>query len=254
MYKVVWVAGMPRSGSMWTFNVVRELVRRAGFRVLPEKVLTSDQEWGAYANREIAANDDPGTVFVLKMHACLHNVPPDNLVITNIRDIRDALVSYMRFMHVDFEKALDVGKVVIGVADHYLNLPEEKRMALRYDEMTAAPAATIAHIADRLGLRIDEATAEDLAAQFSKTKVRALTEGRDQHYQDLAKQGQTLVGDDLLCRADGVPAAIDWSTGFQSDHVSDYQDGAWRQLLSSEQISAMGRAFDAWLMRNGYAA
>lgn len=253
MFKAVWVAGMPRSGSMWTFNVARELARRGGFRVLPDHVLACDQEWAAYANREVPANPDPRTVFVLKMHACLHSVPPNNLVITNIRDIRDALVSFMRFMHVDFERALAVSKLHAGVADHYLKLPEEKRMVVRYDEVTTAPAATVARIADRLGLGVDDSTAEDIAAAFSKTKVRTLTESRDRLYRDAMEEGRPLPGNDLLHRADGIPATIDWSTGFQTDHVSDYQEGAWRQLLSGEQISALADAFDAWLMRNGYA-
>ena len=37
-YKVVWVASMPRTGSMWAYNVVRELVRAAGRAVEPERV------------------------------------------------------------------------------------------------------------------------------------------------------------------------------------------------------------------------
>ena len=75
MFKVVWVAGMPRSGSMWTYNVARELARRVGYRVLPETVFVTDADACAYANHEIASYRDPKTVFVIKIHARLDPLP-----------------------------------------------------------------------------------------------------------------------------------------------------------------------------------
>jgi len=204
MFKVIWVAGMPRSGSMWTFNVVRELVKRAGFRVLPAEVPMSDQDTATYANREFAVNRDPNAIFVLKMHSYLQQVPPNQFVITNLRDARDALVSYMRFMHADFERALAAGKAAAGVADYYLNLPEEKRMVLRYEEMTSSPALTIARIADRIGLSIDDGAVEEIATQFSKENVRALIENKDRCYRESVENKRPVASQVLLSRGDGV--------------------------------------------------
>jgi len=253
MFKVIWVAGMPRSGSMWTFNVVRALARHAGYRVLPDNVLLSDGQWVDYANREIAANKDPQTVFVMKMHSLLHTIMPNNLVITNIRDIRDALLSHMRFMHVDFERALKMSKAAANTADHYISFPEEARMVLRYDVLTEAPAAAVARIAERMGVALDDKAAEDIAASLSKEKVKRLTDAQDQHYRASVTNQQPFAGE-LLKRADGVPATFDRSTGFQSNHVSDYRDGAWRDQLSRDQITAMHDVFGPWLQRNGFGA
>lgn len=38
MKPVVFVASMARSGSMWTYNVSRELLSASGMTVLPEKI------------------------------------------------------------------------------------------------------------------------------------------------------------------------------------------------------------------------
>lgn len=253
MVKVVWVAGMPRSGSMWTFNVVRELARRAGFRVLPEEIKLTDQQYAEYANQEIIANRDLNTIFVLKLHAKLSSLPPGHLVITNIRDIRDVTMSYQRFMHVDFEKALDACRLNLNIANYYLAFPDAQRLALRYEELTAKPVETVAHIADRVMGGIDHDVAQEIATQFSKEKVRALTESKDRQYQRSLEGEPLPPGETLLNRVDGTLATIDRSTGFQSNHVSDYRDGAWRQMLSEEQIGAMENTFSDWLMRNGYA-
>ncbi len=254
MFKVVWVAGMPRSGSMWTFNVTRELARRAGFRVLPEEIKLTDQECADYANREIVANRDPNTIFVLKIHAKLSSLAPDHLVITNIRDMRDVTMSYQRFMHVDFGKALEMCKVALGIANHCLAFPEAQRLTIRYDELTAKPAKTVACIADRLTGGVENDVADEIVAQFSKEKVRALTESKDRQYQRSLEGERLPQGEILLSRADGDIATIDRSTGFQSNHVSDYRDGDWRQSLSAEQTLAMEDAFGDWLKRYGYAA
>lgn len=254
MFRTIWVAGMPRSGSMWTYNVVRELARRAGRRVLPEKILLSDQECYNYANRVITANRDPKAFFVLKIHARIDSIPPGNFVITNLRDVRDAVVSFMRFMHVDFDEALGNGRKFTTLADHYLDLPDEQRMVLNYHDITTAPASVVASIADRIGISIDDAAAEAIAAQFSKAKVRTLTESRDQMYRESVQNQRSLAGQILLKRGDDAITTIDPSTGFQSDHVSDYQDGAWRQLLSADQIEALDQVFGKWLTRNGFTA
>lgn len=253
MVKVIWVAGMPRSGSMWTFNVVRELARSAGFRVLPEHVPLSDPECCDYANGEVRANRDPDTVFVLKTHGYLSTLPPGDLVITNIRDIRDALMSYMRFMHADFETALAVAEINAELADRYLALPDDRRMVLRYDEITAEPASAVARLADRLELPVDDTVVARTADKFGKEKVGAQIESRDRRCRQSIERGQAPADGVLISRADGTCVTIDLSTGFQTGHVSDYRDGDWRRLLSGEQIGAMNRAFGDWLTRNGYA-
>ncbi len=254
MFKVIWVAGIPRSGSMWTFNVVRELARRAGFRALPDEVMLSDQEWLGYANQEVAANRDPKTIFVLKTHAMLSSLPSDHLVITNTRDIRDVIMSYQRFMHCNFEDALEMCKLFIGTADHYQAFPETHRLTIRYDELTANPAEVVMRIADRMTGSVGDDVAQEIAAQFSREKVRELTESRDRRYQHSLETGEVLRDETLLTRQDGVYVTIDRSTGFQSNHVSDYRDGEWRQFLNASQIGAMEDAFGGWLEQHGYAA
>ena len=254
MFKVVWVAGMPRTGSMWTYNVARELLRRAGFRVMPEEVKLFDQDCIDYVNNGLIASSDPGTVFILKIHAPLSNLPPDHLVITNIRDVRDVVMSYQRFMRVDFEKSLEACQLSLNTVNYYLAFPEAQCLTIRYDELTARPAKTVAYIADRLASGCNDDEADEIAAMFSKKKVRALTESKDRQYQRSLEGEKLPNGEILLSRPDGGVATIDRVTGFQSNHVSDYQDGDWRHSLSAEQIGAMEDAFGDWLEEHSYAA
>jgi len=38
MEKIIWVAGMPRAGLMWTSNVIRDALAEAGYDVQPKQV------------------------------------------------------------------------------------------------------------------------------------------------------------------------------------------------------------------------
>lgn len=253
MFKVICVAGMVRSGSMWTFNVVRELARRSGYRVLPEEVKLAEKEWFEYTDRELTNNPDPKAVFVLKTHLRMRTCPPDCLIISNIRDVRDVLMSYQRFMHVDFDQALEDAKEAAATSDHYAAFPEEQRMCLRYDRITEAPDETIGAIAARMGLMVDDSTVSEIAAMFGKERVRSLTEERDQRCRATIATGREPAGEVLLARADGDYATIDLSTGFQSNHVSDYREGDWRQLVSDDQTMILNQTFGDWLKRHQFA-
>src|SRR5438309_1200344 len=98
--KAVWVASVPRTGSMWTFNVVRDLVRSTGRAVQPEIVPHADEEMEAIGT---AGLGDPGeAVYVLKVHT---RVPADmarSCYVVTRRDLRDSVVSFMRFTKTDF--------------------------------------------------------------------------------------------------------------------------------------------------------
>ncbi len=41
---IIFVAGMPRAGSMWTYNIVRELLKSKKCTVLPEKIPVSEND------------------------------------------------------------------------------------------------------------------------------------------------------------------------------------------------------------------
>ena len=47
-FNSIWVATVPRTGSMWTTNVIREIFSSKKFKILPESQKISDAEWLTY--------------------------------------------------------------------------------------------------------------------------------------------------------------------------------------------------------------
>ena len=44
-FNTTWIAGTPRTGSMWTSNIVREIFKLSGYKVKPEKFSKNDKDY-----------------------------------------------------------------------------------------------------------------------------------------------------------------------------------------------------------------
>ncbi|MDP7195114.1 MAG: hypothetical protein QF864_02830 [SAR202 cluster bacterium] len=43
---------------------------------------------------------------------------------------------------------------------------------------------------------------------------------------------------------------FDENTGFQSNHVSNYKDGDWNDILTSDEIEEINSKFETWIEFN----
>ncbi|MFO1069959.1 MAG: sulfotransferase domain-containing protein [Geminicoccaceae bacterium] len=238
--KIVWVAGMARSGSMWTYNIVRELVALDGNRVFPAQVPKLETEVAAAAGAALR-DADPRHVWVLKTH---HPVAdsPRALFVAPRRDLRDAMVSVMRFMRLDPGIALRAAEVSARLTDHYREtVPDARRLDLDYRETTAEPTPALLRIAAFLGIAVDADTAALLVARYSKEAVRARL--------DRLQLAATVQ---MVGNADGSSRLFDPATGFQGGHVSDYRDGDWQRVLPRPLLELVDARLGGWLARYGY--
>ena len=162
---IVLITGMPRSGSTWTFNVVRFLLSRADHRVYWE----ATDEFAELV-RENAPRYDH---LIFKTHqsdAFGSNLIRDGRcrAVCSYRDPVDALASWMEMFDIDLEPA------VARMINHLRFVREQKADALMVDyvEIKAHAAATARRIAAFLGEAITPLESRWLALRLSRTWVR----------------------------------------------------------------------------------
>lgn len=223
---------------MWVYNVTRELIQTSGLKVVPESVPKLDREHER-AGREGAVRDDRA-ITVVKVHHAIAPDTPNSLYLVTWRDLRDAMMSFMRFMEVDFERGLDFLRTAVPLQAYFLSFPSDKTMTIDYRAIVQQPRDTIAAIAARLGLAVDEADVDRVLSKFTKEAVaKRLSEREDELRQHL-RDRQSLPRDKFV--PSGRPNSIrafDPETGFQTGHVSPYRDGAWREVLTADQLREM---------------
>ena len=249
--KLVWITSMPRSGSMWAYNVARALLQESGHEVQPAQVPKDDAQMMRCA-REGLADPDPARTWVLKVH---DRIPPDferSRFIVTRRDLRDALVSYMRFLRCDFPRAFEMIAAAPAFYDAYEGAGPDRVLQLDYAQIVDVPAAAAERIAGFLGLSVEEAARKRIVERFSKSNVQRLVQNTEQALERRHRAGEEIARDEVVFAVDGSVRAFDRATGFQSGHVSDYRDGDWRHLLTPEQQSLIHDSFGGWLRAQGY--
>ncbi len=240
--KRIFISSMPRSGSMWTYNVVRELVRSVGLRPLPENVPTDTKPFVQEAYIRPVADDQ---VYCVKTHYPLNPDFADTLVIVTYRDVRDCVMSYMRFMHVDFERMPARAKAWMDMTDGYLERGLDNILPVRYDELVENSRETIRRIDDFIGTGVDDDEVERIARLFSRERVKE----KINSLSGVNENEQTVAS---VMNSDGSYRSFDRSTGFQSNHITSMGDGEWRTGLTEEQQGELMELAGEWLEKHGF--
>lgn len=238
---VVWVASMPRTGSMWVMNVARTLLMRHSLDVRPQDSIPADDaDWLAMA-AEAAVSEVEGRVWVLKVHKQLQMLPLGAKFLVPFRDLRDAMASFQRFVHCDFETAVAAARVWARLCEHYLAFPDERRLLVNYDLILDDPSGTVGEIAEFLELEISPDEADSIATEWDREKVRSR----------LAQQNiETLPA---IGNFDGSTRGFDPETGFQEGHVSSSSGrGTWETYYSEDERCRIESEFGEWLRRQGF--
>jgi Sulfotransferase domain len=252
---IVLVAGTSRTGSMWTFNVTKAILEANGISVLPKQQPTEESH---LLKQALASEDNGKDVYCIKTHYLLESPLATKhavKIICNIRDVRDACLSFMRFTHADFNQGTVVMNHMMKETDHWLNSFKDNLISIRYEDLTQSPHSVCRNISQFLEVELSEKDLQDIVKRFDKATVQAKlnsmsdvkldSEGRiiDSKLQSEFETVQNL---------DGTFRIYDKTTAFQSNHITSNADGEWRTYFDKNQIAMLNGLSRKWLLKYGY--
>lgn len=249
---IIFIAGMPRAGSMWTYNVCRSLIRAVGKQPWPEVV---PQDESAAIREALSRPPLSGQTYCIKTHFEIPLGKPHMRIICNYRDIRDAMLSFMRFTRCSFEKALAAARGSMKLTDHYLQAGDRFVHPVNYEQMTSSPVETIKAIAGFLSIDVSVEEIRRIAGDLSRESVQHRLEKLAAVEVDDSGRVSAEGKDGKLSSAmnqDGSFRVYDHETGFQSNHIGTHQDGEWRKVLSDAEQAELMEAASDWLLRYGF--
>ena len=236
---------------MWVFNVTRQIVRAAGLEVLPATVPQTNEDMVAAAMEGVV---DPVTdrVRVVKVHNNVRPEIPNSRFILPRRDVRDAMVSFMRFMRCDFEAGLEFARNAMASARHYDSFPPDRALFIDYADIVSRAASVVDTIGEFLEAPLDPETSDAIAGALDKKNVAHTIRETEQDLIRRSRAGGTISSGELVVLGPQDVRAFDTATGFQTGHVSDYREGDWKRILTAHQrarLAALMAACDhspAW--------
>ena len=96
-YKSIIVASAPRTGGMWTYNVLREIFFNLKKKIIPLNVPQDDNQMLNFHFKNLKSSND--SISIIKIHKLIKKEHTNKTkILINIRDPRDAVISYKRFM------------------------------------------------------------------------------------------------------------------------------------------------------------
>ena len=90
----------------------------------------------------------------------------------------------------------------------------------------------------------------DISKKYSKDSVKKMIEKKDLNIKKKLAKNEKVSNNEVVIMSPDNIRAFDENTGFQSNHVSNYKDGDWNDILASDEINEINSKFEAWIEFN----
>ena len=237
-----WISTTPRTGSMWLYNVTREILKLSKINVLPIKIPKSDQEFFEIFEKQSLIDQNDSNKYVFKIHHILKSNLPRSKILTTIRDPRDICISFKEFMKTDFDTALKAGKSLLKYEKIYKIYNKDYLRFFRYENIENKPIEAILEIANFIGYKINYKDAEEISLKYNKKKVKNLIKRNDENLLSQIENKEDLDKSSIVYSKDSY-RSFDTKTGFQTNHISNRNSGDWKKFFSSKEIEILNFEF-----------
>ena len=246
-----WIASVPRTGSMWTTNVIKEILINSNLNVLPNLQLKTDNEYLELYKNQAFIDKNNLNKYVFKIHTRLASLPPKSKVITNIRNPYDICASFYEFMSSNLEKAIECGFRLSIFINHYKNISKDVFM-VKYEEIENQPKNLIKKLADLCDVSLSEKQIEKIIFTLSKDNISKLIEKNDNQIKSDKINKKNIDSRKIIIDEDENYRYFDLKTGFQTNHISSRKTGQWKVVFSKQQIEQVIKKLDPIAIEFGY--
>ena len=238
-----FISTAPRTGSMWLYNVTREILKLSKLNVLPKLILKSNQEFFEVFKKQALIDQDNSNMYVLKVHHILRPNLPRSKILTTIRDPRDICISYKEFMKTDFNAALKATKSILDYEKIYKSYDENYLKFFRYENIENKTIKTILEIAKFIGYEINLKIAEQIKSKYDKKEIKKMIKKNDENLPFEVNNKEDINKSNIVYFSKKNYRYFDTKTGFQSNHISNRKSGDWKKILSKKEIEIINFEF-----------
>lgn len=230
---IVVFSGMGRSGSTWSYNVVREIMRHAGIALDPESGL---HDAGSAVDALVERGAAKGRPLLIKCHIpgldTIAAMAAGRVVnIYTYRDPRDAAASISRTFGTSFKGAARWVHRWLVYLDRVAGKPAT--VGIAYPRIGAEPETVVAELAVVLGVELKAGAAAEIADALRRDRMRrraGRSSGKVRYVHGIAHDTDTLLTE---------------------HHIPHEAESDWRVHLTPAQARFTSWLWRDWLARFG---
>ena len=251
-FNTTWIAGTPRTGSMWTTNITRQIFKVSGYNVLPDKLYKSEKDYiKRYINSSLTETSSSNR-YVYKVHNKLKLNMPRSKYIINIRNPYEILTSFYQFMNCDLERAIHVAKNHSNLNDYYSQMSQKDLLKIKYEDIELNAISIVKEISSFIEIDLTMANIELISDKFTKDKVQLNIKKFDADLQKKIKETGKVNKNEVIVLSPTNIRAFDTNTGFQSGHISNRSSSEWRDVFSKNEVKKIIDSIDSVAVQLGY--
>ena len=229
------IGGMPRSATVWAFNVADLILRSRGIHCQKINANSPDELDAAIAGYE------PDKNLLIHFHDLSENLrkaarEPGVRITYSYRDPRDIVCSQIRLHEVSFEQAVGMTSAACNSFLEMLKLPG--RLLIPYYSATRHPEAVVFSMAFHLGHMIGQSEVETICRETSMEKFRGIMTRVD-------KGGEGTGSADMQHRQ----IHYDPETLINDRHIQSGRSGRWKDELTDEQQLTLEKIFGVFVKK-----
>lgn len=223
---IIFNMGIPRSGTVWTFNVIRELLRLDG-QIYKQISVNGPQQVDLCLNALAQLVHDTDTNWIMHFHdvtdlAIETSEKYDVRPFFNFRDPRDVVVSQMRLHNVSFDDAVSMTDEAYLQFERVGQMPNV--MLVPYEHLKNHAPAIIFQLANRLGFLVSASQIDEIVEATSLERHREIVDSMANAQANL----QTVNQGTREIRIDQEHLLTD-------RHIQSGAIGRWKSELNSTQ-------------------
>ena len=204
-----WITTNTRTGSHWTTNIVKEILREAKINVLPTKssdcLLRTKEDLIAVYNQQACHDRSENNYYVLPVHTIIKYNLPRCKYITIIRNPFDVCASIYQFLNlraqnIDLEYAIEAAMGLPKFKSYYSRLNKEKCLILNFEHIDEQPENLIKKISKFHGICLEDSIVERLAKRYSRESIIKIINNNDKILLDKLLNKKKINKEEIIIR------------------------------------------------------
>ena len=254
-YNSIIIGSPPRTGGMWTYNVVREIFVNLKKKIVPLEIPQNDNQMLDYHYKNLKSHND--YISIIKIEGKIKKEYANKTkILINIRDPRDAVISYKRFMKLKIYSFLETINFInnsINLILYYRkNFSKKNLLEINFKDIVDNPRKIFPQLEKFFNLKINEKIVDKIIKKYSKKKVSEMIKKKENYLKKIIEKKQQINKQNLVILSKNNIRAFDEKTGFQTGHISNYKEGEWKQHFSNNEILLINNKFKKWFLSNNF--
>tara|TARA_Y100000590_G_C14830953_1_gene680079 strand:- start:4 stop:489 length:486 start_codon:yes stop_codon:yes gene_type:complete len=157
----------------------------------------------------------------------------------------------MQHKNLEFKDLFQLIKKFINWIEYYRkNFNKDQLLEISFHDINNNPLKIFQQLESFLNFKIDKKSIDRIINKYTKSEVLNLIKKKENFVRDNFNKNKKLNDEDIVMAGNKIIRAFDITTGFQTGHILNSDQGDWKKNFSTAEIKIINVNFKDWFKKN----